>query len=124
MAALVEQAIAAKNNLVVEAASGSGKTVAISHRLWPKARRDHRVALLQGRSHYLCPYYLQKNLPADDALTKQKHAKLAQLDQHFRWLGTDDNVFIASLPAMQQASSLESVKPFLHHKQIVSSENE
>ena len=33
-------------------------------------------------------------------------------------------VFIASLPAMQQVSHLESVKPFLNHKQIISSENE
>ena len=128
MAVLVEQAIAAKNNLVVEAASGSGKTVAYLTPIIAKGQKaivstatrylqqqlyrqdipqlqkilgsDHRVALLQGRSHYLCPYYLQKNLQADDALTKQKHAKLAGLEQRFRQLGVGDlDILAPDLPS-------------------------
>lgn len=127
MAALVEAAIDAKNDLVIEAASGSGKTVAYLTPIIVKGqkaiistatrylqqqlyRQDipqlqkilgsrHRVALLQGRSHYLCPYYLDKNLQADASLTKKKHASLAQLAQRFRQSGIGDlDILAPELP--------------------------
>jgi ATP-dependent DNA helicase DinG len=93
MAALIEQAISAKQSIAVEVASGSGKTLAYlvaaivagkktvistaSHQLQhqllsrdiPLVQRALgsalKVAMLMGRSNYLCPYYLNKHLSTD-----------------------------------------------------------
>ena len=95
MAALVEQAISAKQSIAVEVASGSGKTLAYlvaaivggkktvistaSHQLQhqllsrdiPLVQRALgsalKVSMLMGRSNYLCPYYLNKHLVTDVA---------------------------------------------------------
>ncbi len=118
MAALVETAMDANQDLVIEAASGSGKTVAYLTPIIAKGQkaiistasrylqqqlfrqdiprikkildRHLSVALLQGRSHYLCPYYLDKNLQADGSLGKQHHGILAHLAQRFRQTGIGD----------------------------------
>ncbi|ARN75365.1 ATP-dependent DNA helicase [Oceanicoccus sagamiensis] len=118
MAGLVDSAMANKDSVVIEAASGSGKTIAyltpiiaqghraiistasryLQQQLYrqdiPRVQKimgtSHSVALLQGRNHYLCPYYLEKNLQADAALGKQQQVALAQLAQRYRQTGSGD----------------------------------
>ena len=118
MAGLVEAAIAAKESVVIEAASGSGKTIAYLTPVIAKGQKaiistasrylqqqlyrqdipriqqilgsDIRIACLQGRNHYLCPYYLEKNLQADTALGQKQHQALSHLAQRFRQTGNGE----------------------------------
>ncbi len=100
MATAVERALADARPLVVEAGTGTGKTLAylvpvlqagvrtivstgtrnLQNQLFtkdlPLARRalgvNTRVALLKGRRNYLCPYRLELNLEADSFETRQQ----------------------------------------------------
>ena len=93
MSAVIEQAIARNQSVAIEVAAGSGKTLAylvaalnsnkktiistashqLQHQLFyqdiPLVQRalgsSKKIAMLKGRSNYLCPYYLNKNLDAD-----------------------------------------------------------
>lgn len=130
MAVRVQQAIDDQVSLLVEAPSGSGKTLAY---LVPIVTRNQRaiistasrylqnqlfkhdlplmqrllgsskkVALLQGRRNYLCPYYLDKNTLR---LREQHHAKeqhnsesyhqLVRLSQRFRNTGVGELSLLA-----------------------------
>ena len=99
MAEAVEQALAEKSLLLVEAGTGTGKTYAylvpailsgkkaivstgtrnlqdqLFHRDLPKVRellgKPVRTALLKGRSNYLCPYRLQQHLDEGELDSKQ-----------------------------------------------------
>jgi ATP-dependent DNA helicase DinG len=118
MAALVDKAISEKKSLVIEAASGSGKTLAylvpiINHkkravistasRYLQRQLFNHdiplavkilnkkiSVALLQGRSHYLCPYYLAKNIKETTQLNKTTVSQLLKIDQRYRESGNGE----------------------------------
>lgn len=128
MADLVEQGMAERRSLVIEAPSGSGKTLAY---LVPVVNRRKRavistasrylqqqlyrqdiplvkkilnvscsVALLQGRRHYLCPYYLETNLQDRPELGKKTLAQLSQLLQRYRTSGIGElSVLAPELPA-------------------------
>ncbi|MGK0500116.1 MAG: ATP-dependent DNA helicase DinG, partial [Oceanicoccus sp.] len=115
MAQWIEEAIAQRQSLVVEAPSGAGKTLAYLIPILRQGQRaiistasrylqqqlyrhdipvlqkvlatDQSVALLQGRSHYLCPYYLDKNLHAGDIKDTEQIAQLTQLSNRFRQTG-------------------------------------
>lgn len=102
MAERVTQALAERERLVVEAGTGTGKTLAylvpalldggkciistgsktlqdqLYHRDIPAVRKalnlPVQVALLKGRSNYVCPYHLERSL-ADARLTTQEQAR-------------------------------------------------
>lgn len=114
MAAVIEQALMAKQSLAIEVASGSGKTLAylvaamtagkktiistashqlqyqLQHRDIPlvqQALGSHKkVALLMGRSNYLCPYYLNKHRE-QEVTGKQLKAQLSQVAGQFSRTG-------------------------------------
>jgi ATP-dependent DNA helicase DinG len=129
MASLVEQGITEQTSLIVEAASGSGKTLAY---LVPIIRQQKRtiistasrylqyqlcnhdiplaikvlgasasVALLQGRSHYLCPYYLQKNQRDRPELGKAIQAQLAHINQRYQQTGHGELAVLAPRLSLQ-----------------------
>lgn len=112
MAALVELAMSMQDIAVVEAPSGSGKTLAylvpilvsgkraiistanhylqnqLLHHDIPLAQQalsnSSTVAVLMGRSNYLCPYYLNKNTQLDSGISFLIKAKLTTLSRQFR----------------------------------------
>lgn len=112
MASLVEQAIDQRQSLLIEAAAGSGKTLAYlvpmiinkqqaiistaSHYLQNQLYQQdipqlqqalgsaRSVAMLKGRSNYLCPYYVEKALASDSKLAVEIRRSLASLWARFR----------------------------------------
>ncbi|MFA7552961.1 MAG: ATP-dependent DNA helicase [Spongiibacteraceae bacterium] len=111
MAELIRSAIISAEPLVIEAPSGSGKTVAYLIPLLTQTRRaiistasrylqqqlyrhdipklqtllgsEKTVAVLQGRSHYLCPYYVDKNLHSDSGISSKHRQQLMALSRRF-----------------------------------------
>ncbi len=111
MTTLVEQAFVSANNVIIEAPSGSGKTLAYlmpifaqnkkaiistaTHYLQNQLYRQdipllqqalsttRKVAVLKGRYNYLCPYYLDKNSSGAPLYDKRNLAKGAS-DTHNR----------------------------------------
>lgn len=137
MAIRVQQSIDDQVSLLVEAPSGSGKTLAYLVPIVMTAQRaiistasrylqsqlfkhdlpliqgllgSHRkVALLQGRSNYLCPYYLDKNTlrlrseqESSGGYDRQSYQQLTRLSQRFRNTGIGE----LSLLAPELAPSL------------------
>lgn len=116
MATLVERAVQLADKLIVEAPAGSGKTYAYlvailkqkkrliistaSHYLQsqlvrqdiPKVQQalatSYSVAILKGRSNYLCPYYLEKALQQEhvgsSSITPQERAELGAVARRFK----------------------------------------
>lgn len=117
MAALIEQVILKRESVIIEAPSGSGKTLGylvpifvqgkkaiistatrylqgqLSRQDMPMLQRalgtSRTVAVLKGRNNYLCPYYLEQHLTADDGqstsrLTATVRAELLRIAQLFR----------------------------------------
>lgn len=115
MASLVERAVQAKDKLIVEAPAGCGKTYAYlvailkqkkrlmistaSHYLQsqlvsqdiPKVQQalatSCSVAILKGRSNYLCPYYLEKALQQEHlgsaSITREQRGELGAIARRF-----------------------------------------
>ncbi len=111
MAELIETSLQQDALTVIESSSGSGKTLAYlvpvftsnkkaiistaTHYLQnqlvnvdipvvQKALGSTRsVAVLKGRSSYVCPYYLKKNLHSENDITRKDKIKLTKLWQHF-----------------------------------------
>ena len=118
MAALVEQAMSASRNMVIEVPSGAGKTLAYlvpiiaggqkavistaSRYLQDQLFRQDiplvkkalgssvKVAVLKGRSNYLCPYYLEKHLTSGQTLKANIHRQLIRLWQRYRATGVGE----------------------------------
>lgn len=112
MAGLIEQALAEPRKLVIEAPSGSGKTIAyllpiiignkralistasryLQNQLFrqdiPRIQQllgsSRTVAMLQGRSHYLCPYYLLENMAAKSGLALSVQKSLQAIAQRYK----------------------------------------
>ena len=107
MAGIVARVISTSQNVIVEAPSGSGKTLAylvpiiasnkkviistatryLQNQLYrqdiPLVQRalgsSAKVAVLKGRSNYVCPYYLEKHVHNERALNFQQRAALSDL---------------------------------------------
>jgi len=112
MAALLDRTLADNSDIVIEAPSGSGKTLAYlvpllrsskkviistaNHYLQMQLlRRDiplaqqamassRRIAALMGRANYLCPYYLEKHTGKSSKLSISLKAELTTLLQAYR----------------------------------------
>ena len=115
MAAIIDESIVKQQTVVVEAPSGSGKTLGylvpvlsqpkravistasryLQQQLYkvdiPLAQKilgsNRSVTLLQGRRHYLCPQQLDKNLRVDRGLEERLQRQLVQILQRFRETG-------------------------------------
>ena len=127
MARLIEAALDKRQSLVVEAPSGAGKTLAyllpimlqnrraiiatasrqLQHQLYrhdiPLVQKllksSKTVAVLQGRKHYLCPYYLEKNTQGDSRLAIDKRKQLFAVLQLLRQSSEDEMAVVgADLP--------------------------
>jgi len=126
MAERVAQALAERERLVVEAGTGTGKTLAylvpalldggkciistgsktlqdqLYHRDIPAVRKalnlPVQVALLKGRSNYVCPYHLERSL-ADARLTTQEQARhLRRIAQFAAIDPTGDRMALPEVP--------------------------
>jgi ATP-dependent DNA helicase DinG len=126
MAERVTQALAGRERLVVEAGTGTGKTLAylvpalldggkciistgsktlqdqLYHRDIPAVRKaldlPVQVALLKGRSNYVCPYHLEHSL-ADARLTTQEQARhLRRIAQFAAIDPTGDRMALPEVP--------------------------
>lgn len=128
MAARVQQAIDDQISLLVEAPSGSGKTLAylvpivtgekraivstasryLQNQLFkydlPLLQKllgsSKTVALLQGRSHYLCPYYLNVNTrrmreARQNGKSDESYRQLIHLTQRFQQTGMGELSLLA-----------------------------
>lgn len=124
MAELIEVAIEQKQHRVIEAPSGSGKTLAylipsllsgkktviatVSHALQeqlayrdiPSTQRvlncDRQVVLLKGRRNYLCPYNLERTLNKGRYKQGSIQQAITLVAQRFRETGQGDLSIIAS----------------------------
>lgn len=133
MAALVNTAIHAKTSLIVEAPSGSGKTIAyltpvicssskaiistasryLQRQLYEKdlpnlqhqLNSNKTVAVLEGRSHYLCPYYLEKHT-AELKEPTHRHHKLRQNLQQvaYQYGRTGSGILALLAPTLDEQS--------------------
>jgi len=112
MAALLDRSLADSSDVVIEAPSGSGKTLAylvpllrstkkviistanhylqhqLVHRDIPLAQQaltsSRRIAVLMGRGNYLCPYYLEKYTGKSSDLSIAIKSELTTLLQAYR----------------------------------------
>jgi ATP-dependent DNA helicase DinG len=136
MSSLVETAVAEQRPLIVEAASGSGKTLAYLVPIITQNRKaiistasrylqtqlyrhdlplvqkvlgsSKSVVQLQGRSHYLCPYYLEKSLQDDVFRDTKKQLVLRQLAKRFRDTGIGEIELLAPQLPVSLRSSVTS----------------
>ncbi len=125
LAATIAECLKDNNDLVAEAATGTGKTLAyLLPALSSKGRfiistgtlnlqdqlfkrdlplalkatgRERRIALLKGRANYLCPQRLETHL-ADDTLRDQEVAGELRLVE--RWAGQTDTGEISEIDAI------------------------
>jgi ATP-dependent DNA helicase DinG len=130
MARCIENAILSNTHKVLEAPSGSGKTLAYlapviaagqktivstaTQYLQTQLYRNdipliqkalgtsRRICVLRGRSSYLCPYYLQKSLNRDRGIAKNIRNQLATLWQRYR--RTSNGLWSELLPSLKSSA--------------------
>lgn len=131
MAELVAQTIADESSLVVEAGTGTGKTYAylapallsgkrVLVSTATKALQDQlflrdlpklvqllgtpiRIALLKGRSNYLCSHRLKVHMQSGSVADRFTSNALAKVE---RWAATSANGDLSDMPGLDQRSSV------------------
>ena len=129
MAALIENVIDNREPIVIEAPPGAGKTFAYLVAVLIKGKKavistathylQHqlscvdiplvqkalgsrcKVAVLKGRSNYLCPYYLEKAISGEITVNKRTHQLLMALWQRFRDTATEYWADVLPTPDVQ-----------------------